>query len=201
MVSTTDYIWHRDAVRVEFDDIGIVKASYTRQPDGFSRIISQDRGGQKRFHSFDALGSTSELTDTSSSATDTFRYSAFGNEVERTGETVTPHTWIGRAGYQKDGLDRFYVRRRYFYVDQSSWLSVDPLQALVVLAFPPSSSQTVVVDFLASPPHSQSQPLHSCALQTNVNCWNTYRLKGDFNPNFLTSDAGTVTLVLSLECH
>jgi RHS repeat-associated protein len=129
MVSTTDYIWHRDAVRVEFDDIGIVKASYTRQPDGFSRIISQDRGGQKRFHSFDALGSTSELTDTSSSATDTFRYSAFGNEVERTGETVTPHTWIGRAGYQKDGLDRFYVRRRYFYVDQSSWLSVDPLQA------------------------------------------------------------------------
>jgi len=130
-MGVTNYIWDDDAVIAETDDQGTVTASYTRQPDEFGSLISQTRGNQTHYSHYDALGSTTELTDSEGTVTDTFRYSAFGKEVQRSGTTETPHTWVSRSGHQNDGLARFYVRRRHYLADVGQWLSADPLGVLL----------------------------------------------------------------------
>jgi RHS repeat-associated protein len=126
MATTTNYIWDDDAVLMETDETGATTATYTREPDQFGSLISQHRGGQTHVHHYDALGSTTELTDSAETVTDTFRYSAFGNEVNRTGTTQTPHTWVGKSGYQRDEPKRFYVRRRHLLSDECRWMTLDP---------------------------------------------------------------------------
>jgi RHS repeat-associated protein len=124
---TTNYIWNDDAVLMETDETGATTATYTREPDQFGSLISQHRSGQTHVHHYDALGSTTELTDSTETVTDTFRYSAFGNEVMRIGATQAPHTWVGRSGYERDTPIRFYVRRRHYSPSSATWHSPDPL--------------------------------------------------------------------------
>jgi len=126
-MAITNYIWDGDAVIAETDGTGDVKVSYTRQPDEYGSLISETRNGQIRYHHYDALGSTTELTDSAGEVTDTFRYSAFGNEVKRTGSTPTPYTWAGKSGYQQDGPNDFYVRRRHYVSSVGRWVSQDPI--------------------------------------------------------------------------
>lgn len=87
--------------------------------------------GQVHTHHYDALGSTTELTDVTGSVTDTFRYSAFGDQIKRTGTTQTPHTYVGQSGYQRDEPKRFYIRRRHYSAATDRWLSRDPIPLLL----------------------------------------------------------------------
>ena len=125
-MAKTTYIWDDNAVIAETDDQGTVTASYTRQPDEFGSLISQTKGNQTHYHHYDALGSTTELTDSNAAVTDTFRYSAFGNAVTRIGTTQTPYTWVGRLGYQSQPNSLFYIRRRLYATVSGTWTSADP---------------------------------------------------------------------------
>ena len=121
-MGTTNYIWHRNAVIAETDDQNAVTATYARDPERFSNLISQTRGGQTHYHHYNALGSTTELTDSAGTVTDSFRHSAFGDEVQRTGSTQTPYTWVGRTGYQQDEAERFYLQLRALAVCGYAWI-------------------------------------------------------------------------------
>ncbi|MBI1312015.1 hypothetical protein GC176_12040 [bacterium] len=74
-MAKTNYIWHRNAVHAETDSVGDVTARYSREPDRFGSLISEDRTGNVSTHHYDALGSTTEVTDSTETVTDTFRYS------------------------------------------------------------------------------------------------------------------------------
>lgn len=60
---------------------------------GPGHLVSEDRGGTKRFYRYDARGSTSQLIDSASSITDTFGFSYFGTRTAHTGSTATPRQW------------------------------------------------------------------------------------------------------------
>jgi len=107
---TTYYFWNEiedDVVR-EYDENNNTLAQYTTEPTRYGSVLSQDRGGELWYFQFDGLGNTTELTDPNGAATDTRRYSAFGELTESTGSTVcrcevkgsrhypyARHLWLG----------------------------------------------------------------------------------------------------------
>lgn len=116
-----------DCVMSESDPSGNTLVTFAREPGMFGPLLSQDRAGDVRHHHFDGLGSTTLLTDSTGGVTDTFRYDAWGNILNRTGITETPYQWVGRWGYQSTSVSRdLAVRSRTFRPSSGRWLSRDP---------------------------------------------------------------------------
>src|SRR5690606_4348089 len=101
---------------------------YTYQPQPYGDLISDHRDTESNFYRFDALGSTTALTDSSGSTTDEYRYTAFGQEAAASGTTDTPYKWIGEQGYRQDPATGLYNLRERNYDSHSGRLtSQDPL--------------------------------------------------------------------------
>ena len=124
-----------DCVMHETDEHGDTIVEYTREPGEFGPLLSENRGGTESYHHYDALGSTTFLTDAAGNVTDTFAYDAWGNQVSRTGTTPTPYTWVGRWGYQDDTATTggYYVRARTYQPTVARWMSEDPIEMLYIL--------------------------------------------------------------------
>jgi RHS repeat-associated protein len=127
-VTQLTYLWDNNNVLRETDDVGTVEAEYTYQPEPYGDLVSQRRDADSRFYWFDALGSTTALTDDTGTVTDEARYQAFGQEVDSTGSTKTPYRWVGRIGYRRDettGL--FNLRARDYDSVPGRFLSQDSI--------------------------------------------------------------------------
>ena len=96
-----------DQVLAEFVD-GEEVASYVYGLD----LISQERNGEDWFYFVDGLGSTRGLTDSSGEVTDAYWYDAYGNLVDRVGNSENDYLF---AGEQFDEvLGQYYLRQRYY---------------------------------------------------------------------------------------
>src|SRR5690606_4895816 len=80
-VTVTRFLWDNNNVVRETDEVGAVEAEYTYQPEPFGDLVSQRRDADSTFYRFDALGSTTGLTDATGAVTDDYRYQAFGGLV------------------------------------------------------------------------------------------------------------------------
>jgi len=156
MPTLTNYHWSSvlDCVMHETDQNGATIATYTHEPGRFGPLITENRDSgwagmsidgwsdlgvndwgnlptsdpTEYCHHYDALGSTTMMTDDTGAVTDTFEYDAWGNVVARTGTTDTPYTWIGRWNYQFDSTNGgYYVRERAYESLVARWISVDPM--------------------------------------------------------------------------
>ncbi len=65
-----------DCVSHETDENGNVLVEYTYEPAPYGPLISETRHGVAYTHHYDALGSTTMLTDDSGNVTDTFLHDA-----------------------------------------------------------------------------------------------------------------------------
>jgi len=151
----TNYHWSSvfDCVMHETDLNGTTIATYTHEPGQFGPLISETRDSGRAglsldgwselsvddradlptsnpteyCHHYDALGSTTMLTDATGAVTDTFQYDAWGNSFTRTGTTATPYQWIGRWGGQLDTITgSFYNRTGTYQPTVARWTSVRP---------------------------------------------------------------------------
>jgi RHS repeat-associated protein len=122
--STGSYSFVYDGNRIISDG----QAVYTRA--GGSRLISERRGNDSRWHHSDGLTSTRTLTSSTQAVTDTFRYDVWGDLAERTGNTPTPHQFVGALGYERDS-DSGLMRLGFRYYDPNigRFISQDPIQA------------------------------------------------------------------------
>ena len=85
------------------------------------------RGGSSSFYHFDDIGNTSALTDRDGNVTDTYRHNAFGEEIERTGTTPNPHTYVGRERYYAVPEVMLYLLGlRYYNNVLGRFLNADP---------------------------------------------------------------------------
>lgn len=116
-----------DCVLIETDGSGNTLVTYTHEPGPFGPLLSENRGGTKSYYHFDAVGSTTFLTNDAGIVTDTFAQDAWGNQVARTGTTPTPYTWVGHWGYQHDTpTGGYYIRARSYQPTVARWVSTDP---------------------------------------------------------------------------
>lgn len=127
----TNYFWDEmeDNVMEEFDENGNTIVAYDNEPALYGSVLSQDRGGEKRYFHFDGQGSTTELTDSTGAVTDLRRFSAFGDSMETSGSTAFPFQYCGAVGYYAlgDAPRTYYVRARLLFTQLHRWSSQDPL--------------------------------------------------------------------------
>ena len=105
---------------------------YTNRPEQFGKLLSQyrieDEKIVERFYHYDGESSTSALTDANETVTDTFIYTAYGEEVARTGTTTNPFGYKGAVGYYTNAeTNDIYVRTRTYEPALGCWLSADPI--------------------------------------------------------------------------
>ena len=128
-MGVTNYVWDGQQYLMETDESGATQAVWTNEPDEYTNLVSQDRGGTSHYAHFDALGSTRQLTDDSETVTDEWSYDAWGNEISRIGTTEFPFQFVGRFGYFFDSeTDAFYIIHRIYGPEIARWWSVDPLR-------------------------------------------------------------------------
>jgi len=126
----TNFIWDElsDNVLLETDENDVVTAAYHHRPEQFGELLSQHRNGVDRFFHYDGQHSTSDLTAGNQKVTDTFIYTAYGEEVARTGATTNPFGYKGAVGYYtNESTNDIYVRNRSYEPATGRWLTIDPL--------------------------------------------------------------------------
>lgn len=129
----TNYYWDVDTdnVVLEEDENGNTIAEYTQEPNVYGELIAQERDSQASFYNFDGQGSTRELTDQNQNVTDTYEYTAFGEEIAHTGTTQNPLRFKGAHGYYTNSdTNDVYVRARMYKPTVGRWLSLDTLEFL-----------------------------------------------------------------------
>jgi len=129
-MGTRNFHWDPidDCVVQETDQTGSTLVTYTREPRQAGPLMSEERGGTEYYHHYDALGSTTIMTDDTGAVTDSFSYDPWGTVIARAGSTATPYQWAGQLGYQRDSsTGSYYIRARAFMPAIARWTSVDPL--------------------------------------------------------------------------
>ena len=112
----------------------IIQVVYTLEPMAFGNLISQSRGAADSFYLFNALGSTTQLTDSATIVTDSFLYDSFGNTISSSGWTTSSFKYIGRTGYYLDtDLPSLFLRARYYLPRTGMFLSRDLLASMPIL--------------------------------------------------------------------
>lgn len=90
-------------------------------------MVAEKRGGSRRLHRHDPLGSVIGLINDSATTTDTYTYWPYGTLQASTGSTQQPWKFVGKYGYYTDSATHTYVRARKYRKDLGRWLTVDPL--------------------------------------------------------------------------
>ena len=127
MVATTKFIWDEDNYLEETDGANSVQAVYTNEPMQYGNLISQRSGSTTSYCHFDGLGSIRQLTTVAAATSDTFLYTAWGEEVARDGTTMVGFRWIGEIGYYVDlESSSHYIRARHYIADTGRFTTVDP---------------------------------------------------------------------------
>ena len=109
----------------EYTDGGIIKVSYVYGHD----LISQSRGSHQSFYHVDGLGSTRVLSDETGLITDSYIYDAFGQVIQRFGDSENSYLFTGEQRDSNLGLD--YLRARYLSVNTGRFVSRDPFEGFL----------------------------------------------------------------------
>jgi len=148
--STVEYVYDVDGIRVgkivddakfsrytvdkntdyakvleERNEKGKLIVSYVHGDD----LISQKRGDVKSYYHFDGLGSTRALTNSNGEVTDTYTYDAFGNLIEKTGDTENEFLYTGEQYDANIGF--YYLRARYMNPAIGRFTTMDPFEGFI----------------------------------------------------------------------
>ena len=121
---TKRFVWDGQQYLVETDASNTTQAIWTNEPDQFTNLVTQRRGGATQYPHFDALGSTRQVTDLSEAITDTWLYDAWGNVLAHAGITIFPMQFVGMFGYFYDpDTNTFYIIHRILEPENARWWS------------------------------------------------------------------------------
>jgi len=109
---------------------GVVDALYVRAGD---MLLSEIRGSDVRYPEAEGIGSVRSLTDATGAQTDTWRYTAFGEEVARSGTDAFPYQFAGERNVAAVGL--YQNRARWLSTGVGAFVSVDPLERDTQVAY------------------------------------------------------------------
>ena len=110
-------------VLAETDSSGVAKAYYVYGLGLISRITPS---GWRQIYHFNHRGDTIAITEGSGAITDTYAYDEFGQQLNRTGSTQNPFTFVGKFGVMDEGDGFYFMRARYYEAGLGRFLSEDP---------------------------------------------------------------------------
>ena len=103
----------------ETDGVGALQVEYVHGDD----LISQNRGGVKRYYHYDGQASTRQLSDDSGTIQDEYNYDAFGVLRNQTGSTSNSYLYTGEQFDANLGL--YYLRARYYNQSTGRFINMD----------------------------------------------------------------------------
>ncbi|MBQ4060128.1 MAG: GIY-YIG nuclease family protein, partial [Lachnospiraceae bacterium] len=100
-------------------------ASYTRGDE----LLSVERDGEVWYYLYDGHGSVRTLTNEAGRVTDRYSYDAYGNLLEKEGDTKNEFLYTGEQYNANTGL--YYLRARYMNPSTGTFISMDSYQGSI----------------------------------------------------------------------
>ncbi len=110
---------------VEVDKVGNVIATYNRA----DVLISQVREDVTSYYLFDGHGDVRALINEEGRISDKYRYNAYGELVERSGETENHYLYTGE--YYDGTSNLYYLRARYMNPSTGTFISMDTYEGSI----------------------------------------------------------------------
>ncbi len=102
-------------------------ARQTHYAHGLGLAFRRSAGEPPAYYAFDALGNTSELTDSSGAVLNRYVYLPFGERVSTLEAVTNPFQYVGALGVMHDGNGLEFMRARYFEPTSGRFIHRDPL--------------------------------------------------------------------------
>ena len=112
-------------VVAEVDKDGDETASYTRGDE----LLSMERNGEVCYYLYDGHGSVRTLANEAGRVTDRYSYDAYGNLLEKEGDTKNEFLYTGEQYNTNTGL--YYLRARYMNPSTGTFISMDSYQGSI----------------------------------------------------------------------
>jgi len=117
----TRYVLDDLQVMLEKDGTGATQVRYV---PGLARIVA----GAINYYLESSLGSVVALVDGMQAITDTLRYDAYGNVLQRQGTTGVSYQWLGEAGYYfNQEVGTYLLGLRHYSSTAGRFLTRDPI--------------------------------------------------------------------------
>ena len=114
-------------VAAEYDDVGNLIASYEH---GFGLLTRTNGSGASAYYSFDAIGSTSELTSDGGSVLNSYTYDPLGISLSQSETVSNPFEYVGEYGVMHEANGLEFMRARYYIPYTGRFTSADPIGIL-----------------------------------------------------------------------
>ena len=111
-------------VAAEYDSGGSLIARYDH---GYGLVARTDDVSDPVYYTFDAMGSTSELTDETGVAANWYEYDPFGNLLGQSETVANPFLFVGEYGVMRNGSGFDFMRARFYDIETGRFVSEDPL--------------------------------------------------------------------------
>ncbi|MDE6624896.1 MAG: hypothetical protein K2K56_00850, partial [Lachnospiraceae bacterium] len=112
-------------VAAETDKDGKETVYYTRGEE----LLSMERKGEVCYYLYDGHGSVRTLTNGAGRITDRYSYDAYGNLLEKEGDTENEFLYTGEQYNANTGL--YYLRARYMNPSTGTFISMDSYQGSI----------------------------------------------------------------------
>ncbi len=91
-------------------------------------LVSQTTAADSTYYyAFDAIGSTSDLTNSSGAVVNSYAYDPFGNSLNKTETVANPFQYVGELGVMNEGNGLDFMRARYVTPRIGRFNSPDPM--------------------------------------------------------------------------
>jgi RHS repeat-associated protein len=108
----------------EYDAAGNLVAHYAY---GLGLVSQTTAAGSSYYYAFDAIGSTSVLTDSTGAIVDSYACDPFGNSLAKSEAVTNPFQYVGEYGVMNEGNGLEFMRTRFFSTTAGRFASEDPL--------------------------------------------------------------------------
>ncbi|MDE6625518.1 MAG: hypothetical protein K2K56_03990 [Lachnospiraceae bacterium] len=109
----------------ETDGKGNVKAEYTRADS----LTAQVRNGKVSYYFYDGHGDVRALLNEAGRITDKYRYNAYGELIEQSGDTENHYLYTGE--YYDGTSNLYYLRARYMNPSTGNFLTMDTYEGSI----------------------------------------------------------------------
>ena len=107
-----------------YDGSGNLIANYTY---GLGLVSQTTAAGSASYYAFDAIGSTSTLTNSAGTIVNSYAYDPFGNSLAKSESVPNPFQFVGCFGVMADTDGLQFMRARYYSNVFGRFTSSDPL--------------------------------------------------------------------------
>ncbi len=121
----TDTSTSLSQVVAETNEAGAATAIYTKGEDP----ISMEKDGEICYYLYDGHGSVRILTNEAGRVTDRYSYDAYGNLLEKDGDTENDFLYIGEQ--YNANTELYYLRARYMNPSTGTFISMDSYQGSI----------------------------------------------------------------------